>query len=873
MSKAQNDVHDAILDIGLDQELGISYGRYAQTIILDRAIPDVRDGLKPVQRRILYAMFNGRNMPDKPYRKSAKTIGDVMGNYHPHGDQSIYEALVRLSQPWKMRQPLVDGHGNFGSIDDDPPAAMRYTEARLAPASLELLAEIENDTVPWRLNFDESTTEPEVLPAAYPNLLANGASGVSTGFATEIPPHNLSEVCEAVCLRIDHPQSGVDELLDVMPGPDFPTGGIVLGRDGIREAYETGRGRVKIRARHTMERGEGGRPLFVVHELPYGVVKANLVRELDQLRQNRAVQGLVDVRDESDREGLRLIIEVQRGADEEGIWNYLLRKTSLQVYFHFNMVAIHEHRPFESGVIGLLDAYLDHRRKVLRQSATFKLKKTMERLHLVEGLIRAVDVLDEVIATIRASEDRARAHSALMERFAFTDAQTEAILDLRLHRLTGLQITALRAELDELNKKRAALERLLGSQKLMDKEIKIGLRDVAKRLGDARRTEIQDETGNQEVALEVRVKPQSTVVVVTDRGYIKRSSLQSFMAAGGSPESAGVRDGDFPRFVLTTNTIHRVLLFTARGAVYSLPAHMIPEARFTDLGMALVNVVPFEKDDQLVGVVAPESYSEEHALVFLTERGQLKLTTLDHFDLRRSGASVATRLLGKDRVAAVISVAAESDLLVLTRLGQSIRFPLAQVNPQGRNARGVRAMGVDPGDAVVTGLSVPPAAELTCQVAIFTQSGKGKRTPLESYPRQHRGGKGVRTVMGRGRQPHLLCAAALTSSDENLFLLFDNEGVACRIASRELRCTRRDGNVFRISTLAGKRGLKAALPVAPEGNGAEGDASPESGEGDAAPVPTENENTPAPPDQSPSPSHQLTLLPTKPADGGEGDPD
>ncbi len=398
-----------VIELGLEKELSESYGRYAQTIILERAIPDARDGLKPVQRRILYAMARSRNTADKPYRKSAKTVGDVMGNFHPHGDSSIYHALVRLAQHWKMRLPLVDGHGNFGSIDDDPPAAMRYTEARLDRASDALLRDIERGTVNFQPNFDESEVEPTVLPAAFPNLLVNGASGVSTGFATEIPPHCLREVVEAVCLRIDKPDSSLDDVMRVLPGPDFPTGGILMGEEGLRQAYETGRGRVTVRSRHRIEKGDGGRTLIVVNELPYGVVKTNLVRELDVLRQNKSVQGISDVRDESDRQGLRVVVELSRTADIDGVWNFLLKKTSLQVYYSFNMVAIHGHRPIEAGLIELLDAYVKHRREVLRRRCEFDLARAQTRLHIVEGLIHAVDILDEVIATIRAEGSIQRA--------------------------------------------------------------------------------------------------------------------------------------------------------------------------------------------------------------------------------------------------------------------------------------------------------------------------------------------------------------------------------------------------------------------------------------------------------------------------------
>ena len=858
---------EKIVDIGIEDELSLSYGRYAHAIILERALPDVRDGLKPVQRRILYAMAKARNTPDRAYRKCAKTVGNVMGNYHPHGDQSIYAALVRLAQPWKMRLPLVDGHGNFGSVDDDPPAAMRYTEARLDGAAMELLRDIERDTVDFRPNFDESTTEPCVLPAQFPNLLVSGTSGVSTGFATEIPPHNLGEVCEAVCLRVDRPGCSLEEVMEQLPGPDFPTGGILMGRGDLKEAYETGRGRVTLRSLHRIEQGDKRQDLLVVTELPYGVVKADVVRDLEQLHLNRAVQGIRDVRDESDREGMRVVIELQRGADIDGIWNFVLKKTAFQVFYSFNMVAIRDHSPAQMGLLELLDAYIAHRREVIRRRAAYDLARAEARLHVVEGLIRAVDLLDEVIATIRASRDRPDAKTRLMESFSFSEIQADAILDLRLHRLTNLQITALREEETQLAKEIDDLKQLLASERRMGTLLKKELRDVARQLADPRRTEIRAEVEALQVALEVRVKPQDVMVAVTDRGYIKRSSLQSYQGSGGVPENAGCVEGDFPRFTVLSNTTHRVLVFSASGVVYCLPVHTLPETKWAETGAALVNIVPYDMGkDAVVGVFSPPDFAKRRHLLLVTEQGLVKRCSLADFDLRRSGGVVAMKLVGKDRVAAVLDVRADEDVILVTATGQTIRFAVEQVSVQGRAAKGVRGMGVDHGDRVVAAAllpsgaasvaassapnAAPPEAEASAELAMFTTASKARRTPLSAFPRQHRGGKGVRGILHRARRPHVILAIAPCFGPDDDFLLFAAGEEPLHVAASALRSTRRDGNAFQLPGLPDSAELRGVIPLGtPGGTEPAGDEEPPEDAG------------PDEPDEATADVTQMPLLP------------
>ncbi len=505
-----------IQQIAFESELGHSFGRYAEKVILDRAIPDIRDGLKPVQRRIIYAMYDSGNRPDKPYRKSAKTVGDVMGNYHPHGDSAIYDALVRLSQPWKMRYPLIDGHGNFGSMDDDPAAAMRYTEARLSPIALDLCTDIDKDTVPWRPNFDEKTLEPVVLPAGYLNLLCNGTSGVSAGFATEVPSHNLVEVVNGCLAYLENPGITVAEVMEHIHGPDFPTGGVLMGADGIAEAYESGRGKVVLQGRYTIEKQRDGKHLIIFTEIPFNVVKADLVRQMDAIRLDKKVQGVQDVRDESGREGLRVVIEVAKNADPDGVLAYFLKKTPLQINYHFNMVTIHRNTPRQVGIVAILESFIEHRREVVRRRSQHDLDKAETRLHEVDGLIKAVDILDEVIATIRASQDRADARQNLMA-MDFTEAQADAILDLRLARLTNLQLLALTDEAKALRKLIRGLKKILNDPAVCDQVVATELTDVRDRHGDERRTTIEAEVVRREVDLAVTVRAQDVVVGVTDQ--------------------------------------------------------------------------------------------------------------------------------------------------------------------------------------------------------------------------------------------------------------------------------------------------------------------------------------------------------------------
>ncbi|MCI3920371.1 DNA gyrase subunit A [Paenibacillus sp. TRM 82003] len=728
----------------LEEVVGDRFGRYSKYIIQDRAIPDVRDGLKPVQRRILYAMYEAGNTPDKPYRKSAKTVGDVMGNYHPHGDSSIYEGMVRMAQPWKMAHPLVDGHGNWGSMDDDPAAAMRYTEARLSKIAMELLRDIEKRTVQFRDNFDNTTKEPAVLPSRYPNLLVNGVSGISSGFATEIPTHNLREVIDACVRIIDDPFATVDDLMTIVRGPDFPTGGIVMGTDGIREAYNTGKGRVYVRSKTEIEDLRGGKQQIVITEIPYGVVKSKLVTAMETIRLEKKVEGIAEVRDESGRNGLRIVVELKKEADAQGILTYLLKKTDLQVNYNFNMVAIVNKTPRQLGLKEMLVAYVEHQKDVVTRRSRHDLEKAEDRAHVLEGLAKALDILDEVVATIRRSKNRQDAQNNLIAEYGFTDRQADAILTLQLYRLTNLEITSIEKELDEVRKLIAYLRGILGSEMKLLGVIKKELAEIRATFGIDRRSEIQEAVEELKVSLEVMVTPEDVLVTLSDEGYIKRTSKLSFTRSGGELETAGLKEGDFLRTVLEVNTIDNLLLFTDKGQYFVLPVHAVPEYKWKDNGTALVNVVPIAKEDRVVAAIPVKDIQEVgRTLVFATKRGQVKRSELKEYASNRTTAIAAVKLGKDDEVIKVwLDTPASTDILVVTKLGQSIRFSGQEVNTMGRVAGGVRAIALKEGDEVVAAL---PVSGEEGEVLVMSDIGYAKCSLLADYNVQGRGGKGVST--------------------------------------------------------------------------------------------------------------------------------
>ncbi|WP_308634443.1 DNA gyrase subunit A [Paenibacillus silvisoli] len=727
----------------LEEVVGDRFGRYSKYIIQDRAIPDVRDGLKPVQRRILYAMYDAGNTPDKGYRKSAKTVGDVMGNYHPHGDSSIYEGMVRMAQPWKMAHMLIDGHGNWGSIDDDPAAAMRYTEARLSPIAMELLRDIEKRTVLFKDNFDNTTKEPVVLPSRYPNLLVNGVSGISSGFATEIPPHNLREIIDACSAVMDNPDIELAQLMTIVKGPDFPTGGLIMGEDGIRDAYATGKGRIYHRSKSTIEELKGGRQQIVITEIPFQVVKSRLVTAMENIRIEKKVEGIAEVRDESGRAGLRIVVELKKDADAQGILAYLLKKTDLQVAYSFNMVAIVNKTPKQLGLKEMLTAYIAHQKEVVTERSKYELEKAEDRAHVLEGLAKALNLLDEVIATIKASKNRQDAQQNLVAKFTFTERQADAILTLQLYRLTNLEITSIEKELKDIQKRIAYLRSILDSGKKLVSVIKEEMGEIREKYGIDRRSDIQGEVEELKVNLEVIVPAEDVLVTLSQEGYIKRTSKLSFTRSGGELGSAGVKEGDVIRTLLDVNTIDQLLLFTRKGQYYQLPVHQIPEFKWKDTGTAVVNVVPLPKDDSIISVIPVKDFeTPDRSLVFVTKRGQVKRTELKDYKSTRSTAIAAVKVAEGDEVIRVALSDNAKDLLLITKNGMSIRFPESEVNPMGRVAAGVRGISMREGDEVV---AVEWVTGDEGEVLVLTELGYGKRSLLLDYPIQGRGGKGVAT--------------------------------------------------------------------------------------------------------------------------------
>lgn len=727
----------------LEEVVGDRFGRYSKYIIQDRAIPDVRDGLKPVQRRILYAMYDSGNTPDKAYRKSAKTVGDVMGNYHPHGDSSIYEGMVRMAQPWKMSHVLVDGHGNWGSQDDDPAAAMRYTEARLSPIALELLRDIEKRTVLFKDNFDNSAKEPVVLPSRYPNLLVNGSSGISAGFATEIPTHSLREVIDATIAVMEKPEIELEEIMTFIKGPDFPTGGLIMGGEGIKEAYRTGKGRIYIRSKTEIQSLRGGKQQLVITEIPYQVVKSRLVTAMENIRLEKKVEGIAEVRDESGRNGLRIVVELKKEADAEGILAYLLKKTDLQVAYNFNMVAIVNKAPHQLGLKSILEAYIGHQREVVTNRIKFELEKAEDRAHVLEGLVKALNILDEVIAAIKASKNRQDAQNNLQWMFGFTERQADSILTLQLYRLTNLEITTLEKELGDIQKKITQYRSILESDRKLISLIRKELLEIREKYGIDRRSEIQGEVEEIKVNLEVMVAAEDVLLTLSKDGYVKRTSMLSFTRSGGERSSAGVKEGDYITQFLDVNTLDVLLVFTQRGQYFLLPVHQVPEYKWKEPGTPIVNVISLSKEDRIVSVIPIKNIEEiGKSLVFVTKKGQVKRTELKEYATKRSSAVAACKVAADDEVLSVTLSDGSQDIMLITRAGMSIRFKEQEVNAMGRVSAGVKGMQLAEGDEIVAALWV---AEDEGEVLVLTESGYGKRSLLLDYPSQGRGGKGIIT--------------------------------------------------------------------------------------------------------------------------------
>ncbi|WP_079480068.1 DNA topoisomerase IV subunit A [Halobacillus salinus] len=755
------------LDLPLEEVLGDRFGRYSKYIIQERALPDARDGLKPVQRRILYAMHQEKNTHDKAYRKSAKTVGTVIGNYHPHGDTSVYDAMVRLSQTWKVRTPLVEMHGNNGSVDGDPPAAMRYTEARLSAISSELLRDIEKETVEFIPNFDDTLNEPTVLPAKFPNLLVNGSTGISAGYATEIPPHNISEVIDAVIKKIDKPTADVSDLMEHIKGPDFPTGGIIQGIDGIRKAYETGKGKIVVRGRAEIQKQRGGREQIVIDEIPFEVNKANMVKRMDELRIDRKVEGIAEVRDETDRTGLRVVIDLKKDANSEGVLNYLYKHTDLQISYNFNMVAIHDRTPKLLSLPTILDSYIEHQKEVVTRQALYDLNKAKKRAHIVEGLIKAISILDEVIATIRSSSDKQDAKQRLIQKYDFTEEQAEAIVTLQLYRLTNTDITALEKEAAELQERIAYFEKILGNERELLKVIKADLRSMKKHYNAPRLTQIEDEVEELKVDLEVTVASEDVLVSVTKDGYIKRTSLRSYAASNG--EDFAIKDGDHLLRLMEINTTDNILIFTNLGKYLFIPVHKLPDIRWKDLGQYIANIVQVEKEEYIIDAIPVREFTDNRYLLFFTKNGMVKKSELKLYKAaRHSKALVAINLKGDDEVVDVHVTDGSSDIFIASNRAYGLWYKEEEVNPVGQRAAGVKAITLRDDEHVVSGQVFD--AEEDPSILISTQRGAVKRMRLKEFDTTSRAKRGVLMLRELKKNPHRLIDVHLVQREDDLIL-------------------------------------------------------------------------------------------------------
>ena len=785
--------------------MGERFGRYSKYIIQERALPDIRDGLKPVQRRILYSMNKDGNTFDKGYRKSAKSVGNIMGNFHPHGDSSIYDAMVRMSQDWKNREILVEMHGNNGSMDGDPPAAMRYTEARLSEMAGYLLQDIEKDTVPFAWNFDDTEKEPTVLPAAFPNLLVNGATGISAGYATDIPPHNLAEVIDAVIYMIDHPFAKVDKLMEFLPGPDFPTGAIVQGRDEIKKAYETGKGRVVVRSRTEIEKLKGGKEQIVITEIPYEINKAVLVKKIDDVRVNNKVAGIAEVRDESDRDGLRIAIELKKDSNTELILNYLFKYTDLQVNYNFNMVAIDNFTPRLVGIVPILTSYIAHRKEIILARSRFDKAKAEKRLHIVEGLIRVISILDEVIALIRASENKGDAKENLKVSYDFTEEQAEAIVTLQLYRLTNTDVVVLEEEEAELREKIAMLAAIIGDERTMYNLMKRELRDVKKKFGNPRLSELQDTANAIEIDTASLIVEEETYVSVTRSGYIKRTSPRSFSAS--TLEEMGKRDDDRLIFVSPAKTTQHLLIFTSLGNVIYRPVHELSDIRWKEIGEHLSQTISnFDTKEEVIYTELLDSF-EEGTYFAATKLGQIKRVERKEFSPWRTYKSKSlkfAKLKNEDDQVIALAPIKLDDVMLVTKNGYALRFNIEEVPVIGAKAAGVKAINLKKDDVLAAAFIAN-----TDSLYILTQRGSLKRMAVADIPVTSRANRGLQVLRELKTKPHRVFAAGpvygeavdfdlftteAESSEEQILQVLSNKGTVYDVNLADLGLSERTSN-------------------------------------------------------------------------------
>lgn len=796
---------DRIISINIEDELKTAYIDYSMSVIVSRALPDVRDGLKPVHRRVLYGMLDLGLSYNKPYKKAARIVGEVLGKYHPHGDGSVYDTMVRLAQDWSLRYPLVDGQGNFGSMDGDSPAAMRYTEARLRRVADEIVSDIEKETVDFQLNFDDSLEEPTVMPTKFPNLLVNGASGIAVGMATNMMPHNLGEVCDAIIAAVDNPEITVDELMHYVKAPDFPTGGIIYGLSGVREGFRTGRGRVVLRSKTEIETDSRGREQIIVTEIPYQVNKAVLVEKIAALIEEKKV-GASDVRDESNKEGVRVVIEVRRDAAANVVLSHLFKMTPLQTSYGINNIALVNGRPRTLNLKDLIDEFIKFRLEVIVRRTQYELRKAEERAHILEGLLIALDHLDEVIALIRKSKDAEEAREGLMQQFGLTEIQAKAILAMRLQQLTGLERDKVRAEYDEIQKRIAEYKAILADIGLQRAIVKGELEEIKDRFNDPRRTAI--EVDEAEINMEDLIENEEVVITISHTGYIKRTPITEFRAqnrGGRGAQGVRTRGEDFVEHMFTATNHQTLLLFTESGKCFWLKVYEIPEGAKTTAGRVIQNLLNIPKEDRIrayiiVKKLQDEEFINNHYIVFCTKNGQVKKTLLEEYSRPRQGGINAIGINEGDALIEAKLTNGRNEIILAVQSGRAIRFNEEDVRPMGRTATGVRGVQVDEeaGDTVVGMVCVDPADETT-SILVISEKGLGKRSALEDYPTQGRGGKGVKTMQLTNKTGHLVAIKTVTDNDD--LMITTTSGVTIRTAANDLRVMGRNTQGVKIIRL------------------------------------------------------------------------
>lgn len=758
---------EIIQDLSLEDVLGDRFGRYSKYIIQERALPDVRDGLKPVQRRILYAMYSSGNTHDKNFRKSAKTVGDVIGQYHPHGDSSVYEAMVRLSQDWKLRHVLIEMHGNNGSIDNDPPAAMRYTEAKLSLLAEELLRDINKETVSFISNYDDTTLEPMVLPSRFPNLLVNGSTGISAGYATDIPPHNLAELIQATLKYIDNPDITVNQLMKYIKGPDFPTGGIIQGIDGIKKAYESGKGRIIVRSKVEEETLRNGRKQLIITEIPYEVNKSSLVKRIDELRADKKVDGIVEVRDETDRTGLRIAIELKKDVNSESIKNYLYKNSDLQISYNFNMVAISDGRPKLMGIRQIIDSYLNHQIEVVANRTKFELDNAEKRMHIVEGLIKALSILDKVIELIRSSKNKRDAKENLIEVYEFTEEQAEAIVMLQLYRLTNTDIVALEGEHKELEALIKQLRHILDNHDALLNVIKEELNEIKKKFKSERLSLIEAEIEEIKIDKEVMVPSEEVILSMTRHGYIKRTSIRSYNASG--VEDIGLKDGDSLLKHQEVNTQDTVLVFTNKGRYLFIPVHKLADIRWKELGQHVSQIVPIEEDEVVINVFNEKDFNTDAFYVFATQNGMIKKSTVPLFKTTRFNKPlIATKVKENDDLISVMRFEKDQLITIITNKGMSLTYNTSELSDTGLRAAGVKSINLKAEDFVV----MTEGVSENDTILMATQRGSLKRISFKILQVAKRAQRGITLLKELKKNPHRIVAAHVVTGEHSQYTLY-----------------------------------------------------------------------------------------------------